>query len=92
MLHGHDFNHVQIWLCGRLVDREYGINNVGGQLFGERAVDLGRERGSRDREEEFAVDFLGELELVKELHMVSESSLNKLSVVCTFSDSVFAIS
>jgi len=42
MLHSHDLNHVQIWLRGRLVDCEYGIDNIGGQLFGKRAVDLGR--------------------------------------------------
>ncbi len=41
MLHGHDLNHVKIWLCGRLVDGKDGIDDVGSQLFGERAINLG---------------------------------------------------
>jgi len=71
MLHGHDLNHVQIGLRGRLVDGKDGVDDIGSQLFGERAVDLGGQRRSRDREEKFAVDFFGELELIKELYVVS---------------------
>jgi hypothetical protein len=41
MLHGHDLNHVKIWFCRRLVDGKDGIDDVGSQLFSERAIDLG---------------------------------------------------
>jgi hypothetical protein len=40
VLHRHDLDHVQVWLFGRLVDGKNGIDDVGGQLFGERAVEL----------------------------------------------------
>ena len=77
MLHSHDLNHVQGGQRTGLVDADVQDLTLRALLVGE---------------EELAVDFLCELELVKELYMISESSPNKLSDVYTFSDSVFAMS
>ena len=71
MLHSHDLNHVQIWLRGRLVDCEYGIDNIGGELLSKGVVELSGEGGTGDREEQLAVNGLLELELVEELETVN---------------------
>ncbi len=40
MLHLHDLDHVQVGLRRRLVDGEYGIDNVRGELLSKGVVVL----------------------------------------------------
>jgi hypothetical protein len=40
MLHLHDFDHVQVRLCRRLVDSKNSINNVRGKLLSEGVIKL----------------------------------------------------
>jgi hypothetical protein len=75
-----------------LVDGKDGIDDVGRELFGERAVEFCREGRPRNREEELSVDLLLELELVEELTAVSVFAPCPLPARPTFSASVFAMS
>ena len=74
VLHGHDLNHVQIGLRWSLVNGENSVDNVGGQLLRKRAIELRGQRCASDRKEEFAVNLLLELELVKKLRMLASSA------------------
>ena len=68
VLHGHDFNHVQIWLLGSSVDSENGIDNVGGKLLGKCTVQFRTERSPSDRQQQLTVDCTLDLELIEELY------------------------
>lgn len=67
MLHGHDFDHVQIRLLGSSVNSKDGINDIGGKLLGKCAVELSAERGTGNGKQQFTVDRTLNLELVEEL-------------------------
>lgn len=67
MLHGHDLNHVQVWLLGGTMDGEHGIDDVGCELLGESIVELGGEGGASHRKKQLSVNSAFELELVEEL-------------------------
>lgn len=67
MLHLHNLNHVQIGFGGGLVNGKNGIDNIGGQALGQASAELGREGCAGDGEEELAVYFFGDLELIEEL-------------------------
>lgn len=75
MLHGHDFNHVQIGLLRGSVDGEHGIHDIGGELLGKGAVKLSAERGSGDGKQQFTVNRTLDLELVEELDSGQELAL-----------------
>jgi hypothetical protein len=75
VLHSHDLDHVEIGLRGRLVDGKDSVYDIGGQLFGERAVELCGQRRAGDRKEKLAVDLLGKLELIEELHFCQSNSI-----------------
>jgi hypothetical protein len=81
---------VQIGLRWCLVDGENGVDNVGGQLLRERAVELCGQRCASDRKEEFAVNLLLKLELVEELRLSASRAQYRKYIVLTLSDSVFA--
>jgi hypothetical protein len=66
---------VKIGLRGRLIDGKDSVYDIGGQLFGERAVELCGQRRAGDRKEKLAVDLLGKLELIEELHFCQSSSI-----------------
>jgi hypothetical protein len=73
MLHGHNFNHVKVWLGRGSVDGENGIDNIGREFLGEGTVEFRAERRPGNRQEEFSVDRALELELVEELERVKIS-------------------
>ena len=74
MLHLHNLNHVQVGLRGGLVDGKNGVDNIGRQALGQATAQLGRERGTSNGEEELAVDFSGDLELLEELGRLEDDS------------------
>jgi hypothetical protein len=67
MLHLHDFHHVQIGLGGFLVDGENSVDNGGRESLGKRGIELSCEGGSRNAEQQFSVDLLGQFEFIEEL-------------------------
>lgn len=67
MLHLHDLDHVEVRLGGGLVDSENGIDDIGREALGQAGAEFCGKGGSGDGEEELAVDFAGELELIEEL-------------------------
>jgi hypothetical protein len=67
VLHLHDFHHVQIGLGGFLVDGENSVDNGGRESLGKRGIELSCEGGSRNAEQQFSVDLLGQFEFIEEL-------------------------
>jgi hypothetical protein len=63
----HDLDHEQIDGLVRLLDAEHGVCHNVGELVCHLAVDLRGKGCSRNAQEQLAVDFLHDLELIKKV-------------------------
>lgn len=83
---------MEIGLRRCLIDGENSIDNVWCQLRCEASVELGGQGCARNIEEELAVDFLGELEIVEKLSHSQQGGATMRSRNHTLSASAFAMS
>lgn len=67
MLHLHDFDHEEVWLGRRVVDRQDSINDGGREPFRKGRVQLCTERCASHGHEQFSIDISLKLELIQKL-------------------------